>query len=245
MNIVDLIIIIIIAFGAVIGFKRGFTHSLVSAVGFIVITILAFLLKNPVSVFLYENLPFFKFGGIIKGVTVLNIAVYEILAFIVVLAILGVLLKVLMIATSIFEKILNATIILGIPSKIAGAIVGAIQYFVIVFIALYAVSLPVFNIDVVYKSKMKDIILNNTPILSNIVDDSVKVINEFVSIKDKYKDNNRNAEQFNKEVLILFLKYDIVKVESIDKLVEKEKIQINNIEEILAPYRFTLHGKED
>lgn len=237
MNIVDIAIIIIIAFGAIMGFKRGFTRSLVSALGFIVITVLAFLLKNPISVFLYENLPFFKFAGIIKGVTVLNIALYEILAFIVVLAILGVLLKVLMLATSIFEKILNATIILGIPSKIAGAIVGAVQYFVIVFVVLYIVSLPVFNVSIISESTMKDKILNNTPILSGMVDDSVKVINEFTSIKDKYKDNNSNAEQFNKEVLDLFLKYDIVKVESIDKLVEKEKLQINNIEEILAPYR--------
>lgn len=237
MNIIDLIIIIVIAFGAVIGFKRGFTRSLVSALGFIVIAVLAFLLKNPVSVFLYENLPFFKFAGIIKGVTVLNIALYEILAFVIVLAILGILLKVLTLATSIFEKILTATIILGIPSKIAGAIVGALQYFVIIFVVLYIVSLPVFNIGIINESKMKDKILNNTPILSNIVDDSVKVINEFASIKDKYKDNNRNAEDFNKEVLDLFLKYDIVKVESIDKLVEKEKLQINNIEEVLTPYR--------
>lgn len=237
MNIVDLIIIIVIAFGAVIGFKRGFTRSLVSALGFIVIAVLAFLLKNPVSVFLYENLPFFKFAGIIKGVTVLNIALYEILAFVIVLVVLVVLLKVLMLATSIFEKILNATIILGIPSKIAGAIVGAIQYFVITFVILYIVSLPVFNINIISESQMKDKILNSTPILSNIVDDGVKVINEFASIKDKYKDNNSNAEQFNKEVLDLFLKYDVVKVESIDKLIEKEKLQINNIEEILAPYR--------
>lgn len=237
MNIVDLIIIILVVFGAVVGFKRGFTRSLVSALGFIVITVLAFFLKNPVSVFLYENLPFFKFGGIIKGVTVLNIALYEILAFVVVLAILGILLKVLTLATSIFEKILNATIILGIPSKIAGAVVGAVQWFVIVFVALYALSLPVFNIEEVNESRMKDPILNSTPILSNFVGDSMKVVEEFASIKDKYKDNNSNAEQFNKEVLSLFLKYDIVKVSSIDKLVEKEKLQINNIEEVLSPYR--------
>ena len=84
---------------------------------------------------------------------------------------------------------------------------------------------------------MKDKILNSTPVLSNVVNDGISVINEFTGIKDKYRDNNSNAEQFNKEVLDLFLKYDIVKVESIDKLVEKEKLQINNIEEILAPYR--------
>ncbi len=237
MNIVDLIIIIFILFGAILGFKRGFTKSLVSALGFIATVVLAFFLKNPVSVMLYENLPFFKFGGVLKGVTVLNIALYEILAFIIVLAILGIVLKVLMLATSIFEKVLNATIILGIPSKILGAIVGVLEFFVIAFAALYALSLPVFNLDILNDSKLKDKILNNTPVLSAFVDNSMKVIDEFASIKDKYNDNNSNAEEFNKEVLDLFLKYDVVKVESIDKLVEKDKIQINNIEEILMKYR--------
>ena len=237
MNIVDLIIIIFILFGAVLGFKRGFTKSLVSALGFIATIILAFLFKNPVSVMLYENLPFFKFGGVLKGVTVLNIALYEILAFVIVLGILNIVLKVLMLATSIFEKVLNATIILGIPSKILGAVVGIIEFFIISFAALYVLSLPVLNLDVLNESKLKGKILDNTPILSSFVDSSTKVIDEFASIKNKYNDNNSNAEQFNKEVLDLFLKYDVVKVESIDKLVEKDKLQINNIEEILMKYR--------
>lgn len=237
MKIVDIVILIIILLGAVIGFKRGFTRSLVSALGFIVIAILAYFLKNPLSILLYENLPFFKFGGILKGVTVLNIALYELLAFVMVLAILGVALKILMVATSLFEKILKMTIILGIPSKIMGAVVGALEAFVIVFISLYALSLPIFNISIVNDSNWKDTILNKTPILSAFSKDTMQVIDEFASIKEKYKDNNKNAEEFNKEVLDLFLKFDVVKVSSIDKLVEKEKLQINNIEEILMKYR--------
>lgn len=237
MKIVDIVILIIILLGAVIGFKRGFTRSLVSALGFIVIAILAYFLKNPLSILLYENLPFFKFGGILKGVTVLNIALYELLAFVIVLAILGVALKILMVATSVFEKILKMTIILGIPSKIMGAVVGALEAFVIVFISLYALSLPIFNISIVNDSNWKDTILNKTPILSAFSKDTMQVIDEFASIKEKYKDNNKNAEEFNKEVLDLFLKYDVVKVSSIDKLVEKEKLQTNNIEEILMKYR--------
>lgn len=237
MKIVDIVILIIILLGAVIGFKRGFTRSLVSALGFIVIAILAYFLKNPLSILLYENLPFFKFGGILKGVTVLNIALYELLAFVIVLAILGVALKILMVATSVFEKILKMTIVLGIPSKIMGAVVGALEAFVIVFISLYALSLPIFNISIVNDSNWKDTILNKTPILSAFSKDTMQVIDEFASIKEKYKDNNKNAEEFNKEVLDLFLKYDVVKVSSIDKLVEKGKLQINNIEEILMKYR--------
>ncbi len=237
MEIVDIIILIIILFGAVIGFKRGFTRSLVSALGFIIIAILAFFLKNPLSVLLYENLPFFKFGGILKGVTVLNIALYELLAFVIVLAILGIALKILMVATSVFEKLLKMTIILGIPSKIMGAVVGAVEAFVIVFIVLYVISLPIFNISFVENSKWKNQILNNTPVLSAFSKKTMGVVNEFAGIKEKYEDNNKNAEEFNKEVLDLFLKYDVVKVSSIDKLVEKGKLQINNVEEILMKYR--------
>src|SRR5690625_5201712 len=99
MNIVDILIIIFILLGASIGFKQGFTKSLVSFVGIIVVIILAYLLKNPVSEFLMSIGPFFNFGGIIKGVTVLNIAVYEIIAFILVFTILMIILRVLLLAT--------------------------------------------------------------------------------------------------------------------------------------------------
>lgn len=237
MNIVDLIIIIVILFGAVIGFKRGFTKSLVSAVGLIAIVIIAFLLKNPVSTVLYEHLPFFQFGGVIKGVTVLNIALYELLAFVIVLAILGIVLKILMIATSIFERILTLTIILGIPSKILGAIIGALEWFILVFIGLYVLNMPVVNVKEINNSTLAPKILNNTPILSGVIKDTNAVINEFASIKDKYTDKNVDTNEFNKETLDLFLKYNVVSVDSVDKLIKDNKLKIDGIDEVLVKYR--------
>ena len=61
MNIVDVIIIIFILIGGLLGFKRGAVKEFVSAIGFFVVVVLSFLLKNPLSVIFYENLPFFKF----------------------------------------------------------------------------------------------------------------------------------------------------------------------------------------
>ena len=69
---------------------------------------------------MYEKLPFFNFGGIFKGVTVLNILIYELIAFFVVLAVLFVLLRIFTFFSFMIEKILDLTIILGIPSKILG-----------------------------------------------------------------------------------------------------------------------------
>ena len=146
MNYIDILIIIFIAFGALLGFKRGFTRELLSLIGIFVVLILSFILKNPVSVFLYNNLPFFTFGGIFKDITVLNILVYEVLAFFIVFFVLSILLKILFMVTKIFEKILNLTIILGIFSKILGALVGIIKHVIYVFIILFILKLPTIDV---------------------------------------------------------------------------------------------------
>ena len=82
MNILDIGIIIFILFGAVLGLKRGFTKELVEAIGFIVVIVLAYFLKNPLSVLMYEFLPFFSFG-LLKNVEIFNILIYEVIAFLI------------------------------------------------------------------------------------------------------------------------------------------------------------------
>lgn len=237
MSIADIIIILFILSGALLGFKRGFTRELVSLVSFFATVILAFIFKNPVSIILYEHLPFFKFGGILKGVTVLNIALYEILAFFIMVLLISLLFKVLTVITNIFEKILKMTIILSIPSKIAGAVVGLIESYIWVFIILYILSFPIFNLKIVNESNMRNTILNNTPLLSGYIDSTMKVLNEFTELKEKYEISS-NALEFNKETLDLFLKYEVITVDSVDKLIEKDKLKIDNVEQdVLSKYR--------
>ena len=209
MNILDIIIIIFILFGAVLGFKRGFTKEVVEALGFVVVVIIAYFLKNPLSVIMYEYLPFFKIG-LLKNVEILNILVYEGIAFIICVILLSIVLKVLLTITSVFEKIINATIILSLPSKIAGAIVGILYHYVFVFIALYVVSLTIYDVDFIDDSKYKDKILDKTPILSSFADKSVNVINEFIVLKDNYSDKTISESEFNYQAIELFLKYEII-----------------------------------
>lgn len=230
----DMIIIIFILLGLVVGFKRGLTTQLLATVGLIVVVVLAFILKDPIAEFMYKNLPFFSFGGMFKGVSVLNIIVYEVLAFLISLAILIAIFEFLMYATTIFEKLLKWTVFLGFSSKILGAIIGMIENFVIAFVILYIVSLPTLNINI--DSPVKDKILKNTPILNTYVDNSLVVINEFTELKDKYK-HSTNPNQFNKEALDLLLKYKITNVAAVDVLVKKGKLEIEGIEDVLVKYR--------
>ncbi|MGE5455711.1 MAG: CvpA family protein [Ignavibacteriales bacterium] len=235
MNIIDIGIIGILAFGAIIGLKRGFTTQLLSFVGFIIVVILAFMFKNPVSSFLYEYLPFFRFEGLFKGVTVLNIALYEVVAFFILFALLMIALKLLLSVTRIFEKVLKMTIILGIPSKILGAIVGVLEYYIIVFMLLYMTTLPFFNWDIVKESKLRPYILEKTPFLSEYTEKPLMVMNEFSKLMELYKDSS-NPDDFNLAALDLFLKYDVIDIDSVVKLYEGKKLQVGNFYEVICKY---------
>lgn len=223
MNVLNIGIVIFILFGAVLGFKRGFTKEIVKAAGFLLIVILAYFLKNPLSVLMYEHLPFLHIG-ILKGVEVLNIIVYEFLAFIIVLIVLSIALKLILMATSVFEKILTATIILGIPSKIAGALIGLIHHYIVAFIVLTILSLPIFNVGIIQDSTLRQKIVNDTPLLSGTVDKTMAVINEFMDLKERYEDREVNTKDFNCGAIDLFTKYDVISQESLQKLINKGKI---------------------
>lgn len=237
MNIIDIVIILLVISGLCLGYKRGLTKEVVCFAKFALALVIAFLLKNPLSKLMYEHLPFFEFGGIFKGVTALNIILYEFIAFLLVLGIVMLAFRILLLATTIFEKILNTTIILSLPSKILGMIVGGIHYYVIAFILLFVISLPVFKMDAqIEESKLRDPIINNTPILSGIVLKTVNIIDEFNTLGEKYK-SEINTDEFNLETIDLFLKYNIITVDSVETLNSKGKLKINRLEGVLEKYR--------
>ena len=224
MNVIDIVILIFLAFGALIGFKRGFTKQLVSLVGIFAIIVLSFFLKNPVSVFFYNNLPFLNFGGIFKDISVINILVYEVIAFFIIFTLLTLVFKILLKVTTIFEKILKWTIILGIPSKILGAVLGVVQNLIYVFILLYLLNLPTFGVIGLNESKIGNTILEKTPILTNICDSTLKVFNEIGSLAKEYE-NTDNVGEFNQKALNLMIDNGVITKENAQKLIDKGKIK--------------------
>ena len=238
MSLIDIGIIIIVLIGIILGLKRGFTKQLVCSLGTVLSIIFAFIFKNKISVLLYSNLPFYKFGGILKGVTILNILLYELIAFLLVFLILSIIFKLLSFLTTVLESVLTASLIFGIPSRILGAVLGFVESYVFVFVLLFIFTLPVFQFNdyITKNSKFADKILLNTPIVSNYTKNAVDIANEFAELKDKFK-NEENTMRFNQDTLRLFLKYKVVTVESVETLVKKDKLKIDAIEEILECYK--------
>ncbi len=234
-NILDVIIIFLILFSGLIGFKKGAIKSAVSFVGIIACIIIAYALKNPVANFLITHLPFFDFGGFFKGVSVLNILIYEAIAFLIVFSILQIILNIIIHFTSILEKILNATIILGIPSKILGLILGLLEGYIYAFVLVFVLSLFSFSVELTQSSKFNSTILEHTPILTNFAHKSFESISEIYTLKDKYQETD-SKEQYNYEAMDILLKNKIITVDTTRKLIDQEKLSINNIEVLLEKY---------
>lgn len=233
LTIVDAIILLIILLGGLTGFKDGVIKKLTSIIGLIIVVILSFALKNYLSVFFYENLPFFNFWGIFKGIQVLNIIFYEMLAFIIIASLLTIVYRILLSITGLIEKVLKATIILSIPSKILGFIVGLVEYYIWVYIVLFILTLPVINLKSIYESKASSFIMENTPYLSKYTDKTLKIYNDLYKIIDNRE--NKSNEKVNEEALDLMLKHEIITKKSAQKLINSNKVLVEN-EDFLNNY---------
>lgn len=221
MNIVDAIIIICIILGAMGGLRRGLIKETVYLVGIVLVLIISFHLKDYLATFMYKYLPFFNFHGPFEGISVINILLYELIAFLIVFSFVYLILRIILKITGLIEKLLKATIILGFLSKIGGAIIGALEGYIICFIVLFIFNQPFINITGLNDSKMSNWILNNTPIMSNAVEGTVNALKEIDELSDKYNDNRKT---FNNEAIKLFIKYEIISEENVNLLKEKGKL---------------------
>lgn len=229
-SIIDAIIIILLLFGAVFGFKAGVIKSAVSFLGTLLIIFLAFQLKNPISEFLYMHLPFFNFNGALAGVTVFNVLIYEGIAFLIVFAILEILLKVAIIASGILESILRLTIVLGLFSKILGLFFGFIEYYVIIFAGLFMLNCFSNTAFLIKDSSLATNILNNTPILTEQFREPKAAIDEILSLSTTYKNDKAG---YNTKALEILIKYNVISKEQAEKLISKKKIDIPNAQGII------------
>lgn len=221
MNIIDAIVILVLLVGLVYGFQRGVIKQTVVFVGSIAVIVGSVMLKTPVAMFLHSTFPFIDFGGLSS----LNILLYEIIAFVLVLIVLTIIFRLLCLISGWIEKLLKATIILSIPSKILGAIVGFCQSCLILFVIFLLLSSPVLNIKVVNESYSKDFILNKTPILSNLNKDIIKAFEEIWELR-----NSEEKDKLDEQIYEILMNNKIITKESIDKLIESGKIELEGEE---------------
>ena len=157
--VISFIIIILLLFGILLGAKRGFTYQLIKMLGTFLILFLSVLFKNKLALFFLYHFNFINLNSSV------SIIIYRALSFIILFLLFRIILKIILKLSHNFEKLLNKTIILGIPSKILGGILGFIEYYIYIFILLMILSIPIFKIDI--KSSNVACFMLNTPVISS------------------------------------------------------------------------------
>ncbi len=220
--IVNIVLILIIVAEVISGYKKGFFESGVRLIGLIVAVIGAYLLKNPISVFMYTHLPFFKFKGLFSGVSILNILVYEAIAFLLVFIVLKIIINIVAKITGLVDRILSLIFLMGIPGRILGALVGFIKAIVILYFAIFVFKIGCNMFGFEIKESLADDIVN-MPVLKETFGDSLESLNEITALAKDYEDT-KDKEEFNNKAVKILLKYDVITEENLQILIDSGKI---------------------
>lgn len=237
MNILDIVIALVLIMSAIIGFKRGAIKEVVSLVGIIIVFILAFSLKGVLGNVLCKWLPFFNFAGNLEGVTVLNILLYQLIAFLIIYSLLFSVYMIVVKISGIVQKIVHMTIVLWLPSKVIGAVVAFITGYVMVFVVLLALLIPLKDTDIFKNSKFANYIVYDTPILASSSENISTSINEIYELGEDLSKGDISKNEANVKTMDILLKYKVVSAETARELVVLDKLDdISGLDKAIEKY---------
>ena len=229
--IANTVIIAFILIGIYSGYKKGFIQSFIRFIGSVIALIGAYALKNPLSVFMYTHLPFFKLTGFFKGVTAVNIIIYELIAFLIVFSILMVIINIIVKITGIVDKFIKYIFLIDIPNKILGAILGFFESIVVLYFICFIFSFVTNFMGFEIQPSLVDDI-NKIPVLSETFGNSFESLNDIAALAKDYESVN-DKDEYNRQALEILMKYDIITCENVEELIDKGKIEVINQEELM------------
>ena len=238
LQLIDFIIIFVLIGGAIVGYKKGFIKSAVSFFGVIIVLFLSFLLKNPLSEFMYMHFPFLNFGGQFANITLVNILIYEAIAFLFLVLIFGFIMKLIIVLTGLLEKIARLNNILGFLSKIFGLVFGFIKTYLIIFAIFFVLHYFVNINPFIEQGLITSKIAHNTPILSESSKDEREAFDEIVELQNRCNDaKGDDIVKCNQESLDIMLKHKVLSADTAKKLVDNNKLKIKDAMDIINKYQ--------
>lgn len=237
LNIFDGGIILLLIMFLIVGFKNGVIREAFALIGIIAVFILSFVFKGLLGNLMCIILPFFKLSGVIEGFSVINILIYQIIAFMLVFAILLTIYEIFLKISKFIQKLVNLTIILILPSKLLGAVVSLIKGVIVLFAVFIVLMIPLKNSELFTGSTMVNQILYKTPILSQSSNNYINTVEEIYNLAEKVSNKKISTNAANLELLDMMLKHKIVNKSTVESLVKLHKLDdVNNIETVLQKY---------
>ena len=220
MNIFSVIVILLIISSGVMGLKKGFLKESVVFIGTILVYIISFLLKDKIGLVLCKWFPFFSFDGL----QTLNILVYQLIAFIFIATILFSIATIIFKLTGIIQKLVDITIILTLPSKILGFIFGILEGYIVMFLILIILAIPLRNVELFKESTVVTKIMYNSPILSKTLGGVPKTIEDILDVTTEIQKTDYNKNKVALDIMKIELDHNIISKEDTLDLIERVKL---------------------
>ncbi len=240
MTAIDIVILLLLVMFGVVGWKQGVIKEAVQFIGMIIILVISFIFKGELGNLFCKWLPFFNFNGSpIEGMTTLNILLYQILGFVIIFTVLYAIYNIILKISGIFQKLVNWTIILLIPSKIGGLILGLLEGYVLIFVILLIITgLPASYTSNFTNSSLVKTIVYKTPILSSASKDVTNSMKDVYELVDEVAQKKITTNEANLKTVDVMLKYDLVTPKTVEQLVILDKLKgIKGINKVIDKYK--------
>lgn len=237
---IDIVVLLLLVMFGVVGWKQGIIKEAVQLVGMIIILVIAFMFKGELGNIFCKWLPFFNFNGSpIEGMTTLNILLYQVLGFVIIFTVLYAIYTIILKLSGVFQKILDWTIILLIPSKIGGLIIGLLEGYILLFVLLLIITgLPASYTSNFTNSNLVQTIVYKTPILSSASKDVTSSMKDIYELVDEVTQKKITTNEANLKTVDIMLKYDLVTPKTVEQLVILDKLKgIKGINKVIDKYK--------
>ena len=224
--IINILIILAIALGGFLGFKRGAARGLVNLISLIAISIVSFQLKDFLGNLFIKFLPFFNYGGKFNGMFSLNILIYQGIAFLIVFTLLYCVLNILVNLSNFMEIVDKFNPCIEKFSKPLGAAFGAIESCIVVFLVAFCLLQFGHSQGIVMNNNMLKGIVEKTPIVNVIFAKSI-VAGEsiYLSMENPSPDELEN----NLEIVRTLIKFSVVKAPLVQQSIDSGKLNMENV----------------
>ena len=224
MSIFDILIIVIILFGMYLGYQRGVIKEL-SDFG---ILLFSMLIASPISKLLcsliYPVLPFFNFTGSIKGLKSLNIILWRLVFYFLILIILISIIRTVLLKLGLLRKISDTMVEAGIISKLLGLVVAFPLMIVFLYNVMFILNLPFINLDFTNDSKVYKMILEKTIIISKQNERVYLCENDTKKIVNGKYNTDKNYKVADDKILKSSIEHKLISYKNVKKLNDKKKL---------------------
>ncbi len=224
MSIYDGLVILILVFGLFLGYQRGFVKQAVDFVVLLITMIIASPLSKLLCKLLYPVLPFFNFSGDAKGLKAINLIVWRLIIYFLLIAIILLIVRRIFIKLKWAAKIRDAIVDANFVSKILGIIMSVPLTIIVLYNVLIIVNVPLINFSLKDESALSKFVLEKTLIVSSENKDLYLSSNYARKQVFSKANTDENFENINAKIANNMVKNNLTTDEMLEELEDKDKL---------------------